>query len=88
MSEIAFMKLIPLIIILAVSSAQQGINIQQDLKSLDAALEMAQEYDSVKAFYITLNLAWGGDWGGMKGVDEAALPCTMQIDYVRVFQKL
>lgn len=41
-----------------------------------------------KAFYITLNLAWGGDWGGMKGVDEAALPCTMQIDYIRVFQKL
>lgn len=48
MSEIAFMKLIPLIIILAVSSVQQGVNIQQDLKSLDAALEMAQEYDSVK----------------------------------------
>ena len=40
-----------------------------------------------KAFYITLNLAWGGDWGGMSGVDESALPCTMQVDYVRVFQK-
>lgn len=41
-----------------------------------------------KAFYITLNLAWGGDWGGMQGVDEKALPCTLQVDYVRVFQKL
>ena len=40
-----------------------------------------------KAFYITLNLAWGGDWGGMSGVDESALPCTMKVDYVRVFQK-
>ena len=40
-----------------------------------------------KAFYITLNLAWGGSWGGMNGVDESALPCTMQVDYVRVFQK-
>lgn len=40
-----------------------------------------------KTFYITLNLAWGGDWGGMKGVDESALPCTLQVDYVRVFQK-
>lgn len=40
-----------------------------------------------KAFYITLNLAWGGDWGGYKGVDESALPCTMKVDYVRVFQK-
>lgn len=40
-----------------------------------------------KAFYITLNLAWGGSWGGYKGTDESALPATMQVDYVRVFQK-
>ena len=40
-----------------------------------------------KPFYITLNLAWGGDWGGWNGVNEAALPATMQVDYVRVFQK-
>lgn len=41
-----------------------------------------------KPFYITLNLAWGGSWGGYKGIDENALPCTMEVDYVRVFQKL
>ncbi len=40
-----------------------------------------------KKFYITLNLAWGGSWGGYAGTDESALPCTMQVDYVRVFQK-
>ena len=39
------------------------------------------------AFYPILNLAWGGDWGGMRGVDEDALPVTMSIDYIRVFQK-
>ena len=39
------------------------------------------------AFYPILNLAWGGDWGGMKGVDESALPVTMSVDYIRVFQK-
>lgn len=39
------------------------------------------------AFYPILNLAWGGDWGGYKGVDESALPVTMEVDYVRVFQK-
>lgn len=39
------------------------------------------------AFYPILNLAWGGSWGGMQGVDESALPVTMEIDYVRVFQK-
>ncbi|MBO6067985.1 MAG: family 16 glycosylhydrolase, partial [Bacteroidales bacterium] len=40
-----------------------------------------------KKFYIILNLAWGGDWGGWNGVDESALPCTMQIDYVRVYRQ-
>lgn len=39
------------------------------------------------AFYPILNLAWGGDWGGMNGVDESALPVTMKVDYLRVFQK-
>lgn len=39
------------------------------------------------SFYPILNLAWGGDWGGYKGVDESALPVTMKVDYVRVFQK-
>lgn len=38
-------------------------------------------------FYLKLNLAWGGDWGGAMGVDDSALPATYQIDYVRVFQK-
>jgi beta-glucanase (GH16 family) len=38
-------------------------------------------------FYPILNLAWGGAWGGMNGVDEGALPVTMEVDYVRVFQK-
>lgn len=39
------------------------------------------------AFYPIFNLAWGGDWGGYKGVDDSALPVTMKIDYIRVFQK-
>ena len=40
-----------------------------------------------KNFYLILNLAWGGDWGGSQGVDENALPCTMKVAYVRVFKK-
>ncbi len=40
-----------------------------------------------KEFYVILNLAWGGDWGGAQGVDESALPVTMEVDYVRVFKK-
>ena len=38
-------------------------------------------------FYIIFNLAWGGSWGGQQGVDESALPATLEVDYVRVFQK-
>lgn len=38
-------------------------------------------------FYLKFNLAWGGNWGGAQGIDDNALPCTYQIDYVRVFQK-
>ncbi len=39
------------------------------------------------AFHPILNLAWGGDWGGYKGVDESALPCEMLVDYVRIYKK-
>lgn len=38
-------------------------------------------------FYVILNLAWGGNWGGAQGVDESCLPCALEVDYVRVFQK-
>lgn len=38
-------------------------------------------------FYVIFNLAWGGDWGGSQGVDESVLPITMEVDWVRVWQK-
>lgn len=37
--------------------------------------------------YIVLNVAVGGNLGGKEGIDQAAFPATMQVDYVRVFQK-
>ena len=46
-----------------------------------------KNYPYDKPYYLIFNLAWGGDWGGYKGVDESALPTTMKVDYVRVFQK-
>ena len=39
-----------------------------------------------KPQFIILNLAFGGDWGGAKGVSIDALPCHYYIDYVRVYQ--
>jgi licheninase len=37
-------------------------------------------------FRLILNLAVGGDWGGIKGIDDAAFPQRLSIDYVRVWQ--
>jgi beta-glucanase (GH16 family) len=37
-------------------------------------------------FEMILNLAIGGDWAGAKGVDDAAMPQRMEVDYVRVWQ--
>lgn len=37
-------------------------------------------------FHILLNVAVGGDWGGAQGVDDAALPQSMEVDWVRVWQ--
>jgi hypothetical protein len=33
-----------------------------------------------------LNIAVGGFWGGMKGVDNNIWPVKMEVDYVRVYQ--
>jgi beta-glucanase (GH16 family) len=38
-----------------------------------------------KPFYLILNLAIGGSWGGEKGIDDAAFPQDFTVDYVRVW---
>lgn len=37
-------------------------------------------------FYIIMNVAVGGSWGGQKGVDDDAFPARIEVDYVRVYQ--
>ncbi|WP_276392321.1 glycoside hydrolase family 16 protein [Eudoraea chungangensis] len=39
-----------------------------------------------KPFYFLMNIAVGGDWGGIYGVDDTIFPATMEVDYVRVYQ--
>jgi beta-glucanase (GH16 family) len=39
-----------------------------------------------REFYLILNLAYGGSWGGYDGVDDSKLPARFLIDYVRVYQ--
>jgi beta-glucanase (GH16 family) len=38
-------------------------------------------------FVMILNLAMGGDWAAAKGMDDAALPQRMEVDYVRVWSR-
>jgi len=38
-------------------------------------------------FYLILNLAIGGGWGGQKGIDDSIFPQRMEVDYVRVYQR-
>jgi beta-glucanase (GH16 family) len=37
-------------------------------------------------FYLIMNFAVGGKWGGKEGIDPNAFPTRMQVDYVRVYQ--
>jgi beta-glucanase (GH16 family) len=39
-----------------------------------------------KCFHLIMNIAVGGTWGGVQGVDVYAFPVTMEVDYVRVYQ--
>lgn len=39
-------------------------------------------------FFILLNFAVGGNWGGAQGIDDNIFPQTFEIDYVRVYKDL
>lgn len=36
--------------------------------------------------FLILNIAFGGSWGGSKGIDEELTSAKMEVDYVRVYQ--
>ncbi|MBI5858053.1 MAG: family 16 glycosylhydrolase [Sphingobacteriales bacterium] len=45
-----------------------------------------KEWPFDQPFFLIINLAIGGNWGGARGVDENIFPAVMEVDYVRVFQ--
>ena len=45
-----------------------------------------EEWPFEQPFFLLLNVAVGGNWGGQKGVDESIWPQRMEVDYVRVYQ--
>ncbi len=45
-----------------------------------------KEWPLDQPFYLILNLAIGGNWGGKFGVDDARFPAVMEVDWVRIFE--
>jgi beta-glucanase (GH16 family) len=45
-------------------------------------------YPFDQSFHLLLNVAIGGNWGGQHGIDDSSFPHTMEVDYVRVYQRL
>ena len=37
-------------------------------------------------FFIILNIAIGGTWGGQQGIDDGIFPVQMEVEYVKVYQ--
>lgn len=46
----------------------------------------SSEWPFDQAFHLIFNIAVGGSWGGVEGVDDSIFPQSMYIDYVRVYQ--
>ena len=38
-------------------------------------------------FFLLINTAVGGDWGGQQGIDDTVFPQEFVVDYVRVYQR-
>lgn len=45
-----------------------------------------KEWPFDQPFHLILNIAVGGNWGGMQGIEDSIWPQRMEIDYVRVYQ--
>ena len=52
---------------------------------VDGPSHLAWPFD--KDFHFIFNIAVGGSWGGVQGVDTTIFPTSMVVDYVRVYQK-
>lgn len=47
----------------------------------------SDEWPYDQPFYFIMNIAIGGFWGEMYGINDGAFPQKMEVDYVRVYQK-
>jgi beta-glucanase (GH16 family) len=54
---------------------------------LPDATAAANQWPFDHPFFIILNVAVGGAWGGIQGIDDTIFPQSMSVDWVRVYQK-
>lgn len=50
-------------------------------------IENSDAWPFDQRFHLIMNIAVGGNWGGVQGVDDSIFPQSMVVDYVRVYQK-
>ncbi len=69
------------------NAIQFYIDSPHNIKNTYAPIEKTPEnWAYSQPFYLIMNFAVGGAWGGIQGVDETIWPQTMEVDYVRVYQ--
>lgn len=59
------------------------------IKNISPNINTEKTYDAWpfnQPFYLILNQAVGGNWGGKEGVDSTIYPQKFLIDYVRVYK--
>jgi len=49
---------------------------------------VADDGQPMPGAYLFANLAVGGSWAGRYGVDNTALPASLDVDYIRVYQRM
>lgn len=54
---------------------------------MSSLYDVSVDWPFDQRFYLILNLAIGGNWGGARGIDNTIFPATFEIDYVRVYQR-
>lgn len=67
----------------------EKIEVYVDNKKFFTCLNEEKTYDAWafdQPYFIILNLAIGGSWGGIKGIDDTIFPQKYYIDYVRVYK--
>lgn len=63
-----------------------GIDGRAHMRVLNDQPGGAAAWPFTRPYELILNVAVGGDWGGQKGIDDAAFPQRMTVDHVRYWR--